>query len=237
MKLTIAHLTDIHLGEPFPKERGVDARAQWEQVLNDVRDRGIHRLIFGGDIGAPSSLPYFKSSLEGFEWMISPGNHDLSRQGVPHLENLPGKDGHYSFSDEGPYRFICMDSSTGAISSQQASWLQQSLQTELKIILAVHHPILPVPSYIDSKHALKGREQIQKILHSAQKEISIISGHYHLEDERQAGKLRQMVTPAASYLIEKSEQLIFRPGLFGYRILEISPQKIESNVIYLETNL
>ena len=127
-----------------------------------------------------------------------------------------------------------MDSSTGQVSDTQKEWLKICLNTELQIVLAIHHPILAVPSYIDKRHALKDRESIQQILHETGKELSVVCGHYHLEDERSTGNIRQMVTPAASYLIEKSEQLKFRDGIFGYRILEISPQKVESNVIYLK---
>ena len=234
MTLRIAHLTDIHMDEPFPKQRGVDAQANWEKVLADVKSRQIEKVIFGGDIGARSSLNYFFNSLKDFDLSISPGNHDLDLEGVPHLENPEGKDGYYHFYDIDHTRIICMDSSTGQVSDAQKEWLKESLNTSLQIVLAVHHPLLAVPSYIDNRHALKDRESIQQILYETGKEVTVICGHYHLEDERSTGNIHQMVTPAASYLIEKSEQLKFRDGIFGYRILEISPQKVESNVIYLK---
>ncbi len=234
MTSTIAHVTDIHLDEPFPLEKGVDPKANWEMILEDLKNRQIKRVIFGGDIGASSALDYFFKSMKGFELSIAPGNHDRDQKGKAHLEDLEHKDGHYSYRDEACYRYISMDTSTEEVSDQQMEWLASSLETDLKIILAVHHPILPVPSYIDSRYALKGREAIQKILHRVEKEVTIVCGHYHLEDERSAGNIRQLLTPAASYLLEKSETLTFRPGLFGYRILEISPHSIETNVIYLK---
>lgn len=236
MTLKIAHITDIHMDEPFPVTRGVNAKTNWERLLADVKARQIEKVIFGGDVGARSSLDYFFQSLEDFDLNISPGNHDLDLEGIPHLKDPEGKDGYYSFKDDGQTRFIFMDSSTGQVSNEQRNWLRTCLDTNLQIVLAIHHPILAIPSYIDSRHALKDRESLQSLLKEIGKEITILCGHYHLEDERREDNIRQLVTPSASYLIEKSEELIFRDNVFGYRILEISPQQVKSNVIYLNTN-
>jgi len=233
---TIAHITDIHLDEAFPAEQGVNQKANWDQLIVDLKARGIKKIIFGGDIGAPSALPYFLESLTPFEWTISPGNHDLSPDGKPHLPPKADKDGFYGFQDDVDYRHIFMDSSTESISVAQTEWLKGALNIDKKIILAVHHPVLPVPSYIDSHYALKGREKIQKILQDAGNEVTILCGHYHLEDERTERNIRQLLTPAASYLLEKSQELTIKNDRFGYRLLHISPQSIDTDVIYLKPN-
>ena len=138
MTETIAHITDIHLDEDFPKQRGVNARAQWEMMIGDLQKRGIQKVIFGGDIGDPGAVPYFFESLKSFELNISPGNHDVSLDGkVPHLAPKPGKDGYYRFNDDGAYRFIFMDSSLQRISEAQLAWFKEALVTDLKIILAM----------------------------------------------------------------------------------------------------
>ena len=51
----IAYITDIHLDEEFTKDQGVDSRANWEIILEDVVSKNIKKVIFGGDIGEPNS--------------------------------------------------------------------------------------------------------------------------------------------------------------------------------------
>ncbi len=196
----------------------------------------MQKVIFGGDIGTPKSVGYFVNSLQHLPLSVSLGNHDRDEQGVATMGAYSADNITFDFISPDDYRYIVLDSSKGYIAKSKKQWLTSAMDTEKQIILAVHHPIIPVPSYIDHKHALEGRERIQEILHMNRNEVTVLCGHYHLEDERRKGNIRQLVTPAASYLIEKSEELVFRDQLFGYRLLKISPQCIETEVIYLKPN-
>ena len=234
MKKTFAHVTDIHLGEPFPTEQGVDQKANWERLLADLKSRNIKTLVFGGDIGEASELAYFTQSLTGFNWSFTLGNHDLDEAGKAKIEPTASQVKE-DFLQHDDYEYWVMDSSRERIEPRQLAWLQEAVKTPKKIVLAIHHPILPVPSYIDRRHALEGREAIQSILQQAQNEVTLLCGHYHLEDDRTDGNIRQLLTPAASYLLEKSEDLIIKNDQFGYRLVTLSPLGVTTDVIYLDS--
>jgi 3',5'-cyclic-AMP phosphodiesterase len=62
----IAFITDIHLEEQFPIDNGVNPKQNLEIVLNDICNRNITEIIFGGDIGDAKSHQYFFDSLKNF---------------------------------------------------------------------------------------------------------------------------------------------------------------------------
>lgn len=235
MTKTIAHITDIHLDEAFPKHQSLDPKAQWQILLEDLKERKIKEVVFGGDIGENTSLPYFFQSLSDFDLSLCLGNHDEFEAVKPFIEPKPEKEAHYYYEDLPEYRFVVLDSSLDQVSEKQLQMLEAAVQTDKNLLLAIHHPVLPVPSYIDAKYALKDRDQIKEILHQVPGHVTIICGHYHLEDERNEGNIRQLLTPASSYLLEKAEELIIKTDQFGYRLLEISPESLKTNVIYLNT--
>lgn len=228
---TIAHITDAHLHEAFPLQQGIDPRANWMSMLNDLADREVKDIVFGGDIGAQSAHALFFESLSGFQVNIVLGNHD---QGELNTFSVASKHGHYYLYEDDSYRYIVLDSSADRLDKEQVLWLKQAVRTRKKIILFIHHPLLSVPCYVESKYAMKGRENIKKILFETNLEITIFCGHYHLEDERNEQNIRQMVTPAISYQMVKSEDKKIDNSKFGGRLIHITPEKIETEVIMFD---
>jgi 3',5'-cyclic AMP phosphodiesterase CpdA len=231
---TIAHLTDLHLYEDFPLLQGVDPRSNWQRALHYLEKQGVKDVVFGGDIGPESAHSHFFESLSGFNLNVVLGNHD---NGELSTFSAAGKDGHYYLFEDDDYRYIILDSSAGRIYKQQLIWFKEAVRTEKKIILFVHHPIIPVPCYVETRHAMKGRELIQDILFEAGLEITIFCGHYHLEDERTEKNVRQMVTPAISYQMVKSPKKQIDNSSFGARLIRIYPEKIETEVITFNSAL
>lgn len=225
---TIAHITDVHLHESFPLEQNVDPRANWNRMLEYLAEQGIREVVFGGDIGAESAHTFFFESLNHFKVNIVLGNHDLGELATV---SAAGKDGHYYLYEDEHYRYIVLDSSHDRLYKQQVAWLKQAVRTEKKIILFVHHPILEVPCYVESKYAMKNRGAIREILFQTNLEITIFCGHYHLEDERIEKNVRQLVTPAISYQMAKSPKKIIDNSTFGGRIIHIHPHKIDTEVL------
>ena len=91
MKERIAYITDIHLDEKFPIDLSVDSRSNLKTIINDIKVRGINKIIFGGDIGEASSNQWFFKSLSNFDLNIVLGNHDLHLLATAYDHRKPGK--------------------------------------------------------------------------------------------------------------------------------------------------
>jgi 3',5'-cyclic AMP phosphodiesterase CpdA len=225
---TIAYITDIHLDEDFPTSLGIDTNRNWSHILEYISQKDIEHIVFGGDIGDTSAHTRFFESLNSFQLDVVLGNHD--QQEFKSFRKAQ-QDGHYYHYDDNNYRYIILDSSVEYVTSQQLSWFGEVIQTQKKIIIFVHHPILAVPCYVEQHYALKGREDLRELLLESGQETTIFCGHYHLEDERTEQNIRQMVSPALSYQMVKSEEKAIDATKFGARLIHISPEQIETEVI------
>jgi 3',5'-cyclic-AMP phosphodiesterase len=233
---TIAYITDIHLDEDFPREYGVQARENWEEILHDVATRKISDIIFGGDIGTTESNKWFFETFEKYnvKLQITLGNHDYFPE-VRKYYNSDKLDGlnelYYSVEDD-YFRTLFMDSSSNAISDRQFEWLQQQLHTNKNILLYIHHPVLGVNTAVDKKYPLEGREKIQHALQQYQKKVIIFCGHYHLPDVLTVENITQYITPAASYQIERNpEKIQVNAQTFGYRIIRITTDTVDTELV------
>ncbi|QHT66485.1 metallophosphoesterase [Rhodocytophaga rosea] len=237
MMKTIAHITDIHLDEDFPKEQGVDARENWKQILKDVAARNISDIVFGGDIGSTDSNEWFFASFNKYNFnplLLTLGNHDSFQEVQKYykpMEMNGTSELYYSFEDT-YFRILYLDSSAERISDNQFRWLEQQLNTSKKILLYIHHPVLGVNTAIDKKYPLQGRERVRKVLQQHQHKVIIFCGHYHLPDVQAVENITQYVTPAASYQVERNQDDIqVNARTFGYRIIRIAEDKVNSEVV------
>ncbi|WP_298544000.1 metallophosphoesterase [uncultured Aquimarina sp.] len=230
----IAYITDVHIDEEFPKSVGVDSRQNWKTILKDVASRNIDEVIYGGDIGEKSSNSWFFETLQDYKLSISLGNHDDFSEVIQHYKNdahTDSKELFYSWENEF-FKFVFLDSSTEVISDTQLIWLHNELITSKKILLYIHHPIVPIPAIIDKKFALQGREKIQNLLEQTANDITIFCGHYHMEDHRSYKNITQYITPAASYQVEKDlKEIKVHSSTFGYRIIELHKDQIHTEVV------
>lgn len=230
----IAFVTDIHLDDQFPKDVGVNSEKNWTWILNDIRSKGIEEIIYGGDIGQATAHPYFFESLKTFKLDIVLGNHDHFSEVIHHFKpnQLFDKPELYYSSELELFKFIFMDSSSGEISEAQLTWLKNELITEKKILLFLHHPVLPVNTVADTMYPLQNRKTVKEILFQSKKQISIFCGHYHMVDESKEENLQQFITCASScQIVKDAETLEMNNEFFGYRILSIYKNEIETTLI------
>jgi len=230
----IAYITDLHLDEEFPKTLRVDSHENWNVILQDISSRNIDEIVFGGDIGAKTSNAWFFTSLKNFKVLISLGNHDTFSEVIRYFKIPTHKDPNALFYhyEHDFYKFLFLDSSLEVISRKQLKWLQTELVTSKKILLFIHHPVLKIPTMIDQKFSLEGREKIQEVLQQISNDITIFCGHYHMNDTRNAEHITQYITPAASYQVEKdSKEIKVHANGFGYRIIELDKDQLSTEVI------
>src|SRR5688572_27775032 len=100
MNQTIAYITDIHLDETYLTQIGVDPKANWQRILDDVKARGIHSIIFGGDIGEPSAHTWFFESLKEFNLQLALGNHDTFAKVSKHFKREEWQDEAYYATED-----------------------------------------------------------------------------------------------------------------------------------------
>jgi Icc protein len=230
----IAFVTDMHLDEPFTIDNGIDARRNFELVLNDIKARQIDEVIIGGDIGDTGAYPWFYEQLKDFKLDILLGNHDKFDPAAAcfaHDFNDPVNEWYY-FKDDEYYRYIFLDSSAELLSETQFNFLKDKLDTDRKVIIFIHHPIFKVDTMVDEQYPLRGREKLQELLLSSNKDITIFSGHYHLNDEQTIGKIKQVITPATSIqFLKNSNAMVLDKSTFGYRIIRVAVGAISTEYI------
>lgn len=238
MKKTIAYITGIHLDEEFPIDQGVDSRKNWEIILKDISSKKINEIIFGGDIGERSSHKWFFESLEHYNVSITLGNHDYFSDIIKYYKNGSNrKPNELYYCQEGTYfKFIFMDSSSGSISQGQFEWLKKELSTTKNILLFLHHPILGVDAEVDKRFALNERDKIKAELLNFENKVTIFCGHYHFDDDITKNNIRQYITPASSYQVEKiPNEIKIRNKVFGYRIIELNERRFSTELIMFES--
>lgn len=239
MNKRIAYVTDTHLDESFILEKGVDPSKNWQLILNDITDKGIEEVVFGGDIGETASYEWFFDSVQSkkLDFKITLGNHDKMEDVLPFLPNLAEQPqyGFYYQREDEFYKYLFLDSSTDSINSGQINWLRQALSTEKKILLFLHHPVLEVGTIMDKKYPLHNRDVIKDLLLQHFSNVYIFCGHYHMKHEQSYQNIKQMITPACSYLIRKNPEKIEKCFTsFGYRIIHINPNAISTEVLFFE---
>ena len=234
----IAYVTDSHLDEQFPKDYGIDARKNWNTVLQDIGQRKIDEIIFGGDIGSRESNEWFFSTLKNFRYTITPGNHDTFEEVAKYCNVGVDNDTNEIFHsrDDEFNRYIFLDTSTGNISQKQIDWVETQIQTKKNSIIFIHHPVLSVPSEMDVKYPLANRDKLVSILKKAKKPLAIFCGHYHFDDLLVADHITQIITPSACFQVEKIKGKIkVISDTFGYRIIKINGTDIQSELISFNT--
>lgn len=231
MKKT-AFITDIHLNEPSP---AIDPKQNWTTIIEDLQSRKIEEVVFGGDIGDHTAHQWFFETLRPFSLKLILGNHDRFDQVAKYYRHGHSKSELFYSSEDDIYKYLFLDTSSTRISDSQLDWLRAEIDINKKLVLFIHHPIIAVNTPIDKEHPLKNRVELQLLLKTTGKEITVFCGHYHMNDERTKGNLRQIITQASSYQIVKSaKEMIADNSTFGYRIIEFGKRSVTTEVVTFE---
>ncbi|NLR98164.1 hypothetical protein HGP17_15220 [Rhizobium sp. P38BS-XIX] len=249
-KTTIAHFTDTHLGQKLVMADAIaggkmrydsEPEEHWDhlrRVLDDIAERGISRIVFGGDIGTADSVPRFFELLERYDFEISVilGNHDAYANVRQYWDCDNAVEGKLCYSRiDGSLKQIFIDTSVGELGGSQRAWLADELVSVETAVLFAHHPVLPLDTPVDkSGAALRDREETRSLLLDSRCKISIFCGHYHMYDATGDANIRQFVTPSTSYQIVKaSETLQTDPETFGYQMLTFEDARMETQTVML----
>lgn len=237
----IAHITDIHLDEDFPKEIGVDTAKNWSQILESLQGQEIDEIFFTGDIGSAASNNAFFTSLKPFQdrLKITLGNHDAFSEATKYYANsmAEGEQELYYFSEDLFFQYFFFDSSSNRISRRQLDWFKAHAGEDKGMIIFLHHPLIANHSKMDELHAMENRNELTEILKNLDREVHVFCGHYHMDDLTTEDNIHQQITVAASYQIEKRVDAIETNSTsFGYRIIEVDKGRVSSQLVNFPQN-
>ncbi len=228
----IAFLTDIHLDEQFPIDNNIDTRTNFETILEDIERRNISEVVFGGDIGESTAHNYFFEKIKKLSANLILGNHDKFENVKNHfIIDKKHQELYYKSEDEN-YQYIFLDTSVDAISNTQLQWLQNELNENKELIIFLHHPILEIETPVDKVYPLKNRDELKAVLLAFKRNVTVFCGHYHMNDEQELKNIKQYTTQSMSFqLMKNAAEIEVDNKNFGYRIVEIHNDKIETELI------
>ncbi|WP_196893447.1 metallophosphoesterase family protein [Aureivirga marina] len=233
----IAHITDLHLDEDFPFKDKITVRKRLDYILNDIKKNNIKQIVCTGDIGEGEGISYFFNEMKNIDFSITLGNHDkfleiskYYKKGLNyHSKKIYRSQNHRSF------KFIYLDSSSGAIDEKQLIWLKEELKSDKPIIIFIHHPIIKLDLKVDEIGKLINRDRLIEILTDVKNEIIIYCGHYHLENTSFHKNLKQFITPAVAFQIKKDlNKIEIDKTISGYRIIQIENTNLTSEINLLD---
>ncbi|MFD5464269.1 metallophosphoesterase [Kitasatospora sp. NPDC127059] len=208
--LTIAHLSDIHLGQVHRRDAGKRARRRAEQVMAylDALPGPLDAVLVTGDLadhGLPEEYRQVVEVLDSRHPVLTcPGNHDVrapyrqvllgeepSTDPVNRLHRLPGVD------------VLMLDSSIpeqndGLLADDTLDWLDARLSSgrqELPALVAFHHP--PVELCIPSIDRIRqfGEARLAQVLRRHPRVAALLCGHSHTPAATTFAGLPVLVAP------------------------------------------
>ncbi|MFB7475949.1 metallophosphoesterase [Kitasatospora sp. NPDC056184] len=211
--LTIAHLSDTHLGQVHRGDGGERARRRAEQVMAylDALPGPLDAVLVTGDLadhGLPEEYRQVAEVLASrHPVLLCPGNHDRrsayrevllgeapGEEPVNRLHRLPGAD------------VLMLDSSIprqddGLLDDATLDWLDAELaagRTELPALVAFHHP--PVELHLPYVDPIRqfGAARLARVLRRHPRVAALLCGHAHTPAATTFAGLPLLVAPGVA---------------------------------------
>lgn len=230
--LTIAQVSDIHIGETAELQNNVDMRQQFLAVLTALKAYPLDLLVLSGDLallaGEMPAYQWIKQQLIDFPvpYVIMAGNHD-SVENLIEVFEVPEQDlvGYaLCFSRQIKGRtLLFLDTASYRLSDSQQAWLQRQLaKTTEPVLVFMHHPpTLCDCRFMDSRYSLQNIEEVWPILAEAPNVQHIFCGHYHTgrDCEREGKQIH--ITPSTMLQIDtESTEFVVASRDAGWRLIE-----------------
>jgi Icc protein len=246
--LTIAQVSDIHIGATANPQSGVDMRQQFQAVLRLLRQRPLDLLVLSGDLalvaGEPEAYRWIQQQLVDFPcpYLVMTGNHD-NLDNLVEIFAIPASDLQqkmlcFSRYINGRY-LIFLDTLSYALPEAQQHWLAQQLANiKEEVLVFMHHPpILCDCVFMDSRYSLQNIDEVWPILANAPNVKHVFCGHYHTERDITLAGTEVHVTPSTMLQIDtETREFKIASRVPGWRIIEWPVQgAVRTYVEYLTT--
>jgi Icc protein len=180
--VTIAHISDPHVGSPYFVPNLMN------RVIAELNELRPDAVICTGDLTNEGFRQEYKSWIAYADRIDAPihtvpGNHDSRNVGYLHFEDLIGPR-MWSIELAG-VRIVGVDSSEpdlneGKVGRMHYEWIRQEFATpaELKV-LAIHHHLLPIPGTGRERSTVMDAGDVLEVLIHAGVQV-VLSGHKHV---------------------------------------------------------
>jgi Icc protein len=181
--LTIAHLSDLHCGDPTFRP------GLLERAIGEINDMQPAAVICTGDLtvfGFKDEYRQARDYLNAIEcetFVVIPGNHDSRNVGWLHFEEMFGP--RNSVVHVGGLTVVAIDSSEpdldhGHVGRGRYGWIEEQFghPAELRIF-ALHHHLLPVPGTGRERNVVYDAGDAIECLQRAGVDL-VLSGHKHV---------------------------------------------------------
>ena len=180
--VTIAHISDLHVGSPFFVPNLMN------RVIVELNELSPDVVLCTGDLTNEGYRQEYKIAVAYLERIQSPlltvpGNHDARNVGYLHFEELIGP--RWWVRDVGPIRIVGMDSSEpdlneGQVGREQYAWITEQLSVSSQIkVFALHHHLLPVPGTGRERSTVTDAGDLLEVLVESGVNV-VLSGHKHV---------------------------------------------------------
>ncbi len=242
--IRIAQISDIHIGPTDEPSNGVDTRAHFRLVMDQVMASSIDLVVLSGDLALENGEP------EAYEWIfeemsrypilyeVMSGNHDdVKRLSKAFDIESNVHEGELYFKVEFNKKLMLfIDSTIGEISSKQLQWLKsQAEKTAKEVLVFVHHPIkLSGCKFMDTKYALQNISEVQDVVYGIQNIKHIFTGHYHTEKTIELNDHQTMyLAPSTQIQISESNpEFEISSTIPGWRLIEWDGMNLKTEVFY-----
>lgn len=236
----LVQLTDLHLlADPNACYRGKNTRANFLAVLKLAQHLQPDLLLLTGDLAEDeqhTTYQWLQQQLENssLNWQWLPGNHDNPAlmahfkptnfyQQALHWQIL-GLNSHWP------------NNTQGRLDTQQLEHLKTALTNPKPLLIALHHPPVPVGSQWKDSLALHKAAEFWALLKDKQQAKLVIFGHVHQAFSGKHHHSQTFATPATSIeFTANSDQFAISPSSQpGLRLIRLQTAgRFSSRVLYL----
>lgn len=235
-------ITDLHIGRPGADTYGVDVRANFLNVLAEVRALQPQALIIGGDVcfREPDGEVYawVRDQLATLPFPVYAiaGNHDdaAMMQQVLGLTSEGTDALYYRHAFDG-WPALFLDTSQATCSAAQYAWLERQLAEVGEALVFLHHPPMEagVP-YMDRNHAFR-EPRLLALLDRHPAPLHLFCGHYHVELSVHRRHLSVHITPSLFFQISRqTPDFAVDHYRVAWRLIELDGAHLRHEVRYRE---
>jgi 3',5'-cyclic-AMP phosphodiesterase len=245
--IRIAQISDTHIGPTADYSNGVDTRAHFCMVMNDVLSQDIDLVVLSGDLalenGEPDAYSWIVGEMAKYPilYEVISGNHDrvtALAHSFALQENVHEGELYYKVEFNGK-TMLFMDSTVGVVSRKQLEWMKRQAHTAKgDVIIFVHHPIVKANClFMDSKYALQNIDEVHNAVASLSNVHHIFTGHYHTEKSIDIGGGQTLyITPSTQIQIsETNPEFEISSSVPGWRLIEWDGQSLTTSVRYVNS--
>jgi Icc protein len=180
--LTIAHISDPHVGSPYFVPNLM------HRVITELNELAPDAVVVSGDLTNEGFRPEYQAWLAYAERIAAPlftvpGNHDSRNVGYVHFEELIGP--RMWVHDVGDVRIVGVDSSEpdlneGKVGRVHYEWIREAFSHPAALkVFVLHHHLLPIPGTGRERSTVMDAGDLLEVLVHAGADV-VLSGHKHV---------------------------------------------------------